>query len=88
MAMSALASTKMMTDPLVVLDDRDPRILHHEADQALAAAGDDEVDQLILLEHLQHPFPLGERDQRERCRRDAGALHLRLQDAGNGQIGV
>jgi len=67
---------KDVTDSLVVLDDRDARILHHEADQALASPGDDEIDQLVLLQHCQHPFTFGERDERERCRRDAGAVHL------------
>ena len=59
-----------VADPLVVLDDRDARMFHHETDQALAAAGDDQVDELLLLEHLQHPFPLGEGNHRQGRRRE------------------
>ena len=52
---------------------------HDEADQALAAARDDQVDGLLLLEHLQHPFPLGEGEYRQGRRRDAAFGHDLLQ---------
>ncbi len=54
-----------VTDAFVVLDHRDTGVLHNETDQALAAARDDQVDTLLLLEHLQHPLPLRKGDQRQ-----------------------
>ncbi len=39
-----------MTDPLVMLQNRDKRILHHKPDQALAASRNNQVNILFLLE--------------------------------------
>ncbi len=41
-----------VADALVVLDHRNARVLDHEADQALAAARDHQVDQVVLAQQL------------------------------------
>ena len=48
-----------VTDPLVVFDHRNPRMLGDETDQPLTAAGDDQVDLLLALEQFQDGGAVG-----------------------------
>jgi len=45
-----------VAEPLVVFDHRHRRVLADEADQLLAAAGDDEIDVAVHLDQSGDPF--------------------------------
>jgi len=79
---------KDVANAFVVLDDRDAGVFDDEADQAFTAAGDDQVDRLLLFQHLQHPFALGEGDQRQGRLGNPGPFHFAPEDGGNGDVGV
>ena len=79
---------KGVAHALVVLEHRDARFLGDRADQPLAAAGDDQVNGLLLLEEHVDALPVGERQHL-----DDGRIHLvadehLLQHRGQGQVGA
>ena len=51
-----------MTDPVEMLDDRDPRIAADPLDQTLAAARDDDVDELGHGDHRPDRSAIGRGD--------------------------
>ncbi len=74
--------------PFVMLQDRDAGVLRHEADQALAAPGDDEVHQFVLLQKFQGGLPGDARDDLHRRLGRPGLLQGLLHQLGQGHIGV
>src|SRR3989475_8462583 len=59
---------------LVVLDYRDRGLLDDELHEVLAAARDDEINQLVLLEQQGGDLAVGVVDERDRSGRDADLL--------------
>jgi len=52
-----------VADALVVLDDRDTRVLGDVADEALAAARNAKIDQLVELDEICDGLALGHRHE-------------------------
>ena len=79
---------KDVADPFVVLDDGNAGMLGDEADQALAAARDDQVDLFIELEEFEDRFPVSGCHHLQ-CRRRQMQIgqHL-LQEGADGAVGM
>ena len=71
-----------------VLEDRHGRLGHHAADQALAAAGDGEVDLVGELQQVPDGRAVGRGDQLDRVGRQAPGLQFVGQDAVEGPVRV
>src|SRR6185369_2030386 len=81
-----LAIDVELADAVQVLDHRDARAFGDRLDQLLSTAGDDDVDELVLLEEYLHGGAVGaahERDRLARNRRGGVA-----QDVGDEAIGA
>jgi len=63
-------------------------MFHDETDQAFTAPRDDQVDELVLLEHFRDTLAVGKRDDGKGSDRDPGFLHRFAQNTGDGHIGI
>ena len=71
-----------------MLDDRHAGLLAHAADQALAAAGNAEVDVLGHAEQVAHGGPIGGGHQLHGVGRQTGFGGRLGQDFGDGRVGM
>jgi len=76
------------TDALEMLDDGNGGVLRHEADEALAAARNDAVDESVELEQRGERGAVGRGDELDGVGGQAGMRERLLHEGGEGGVGV
>ena len=77
-----------VADALVMFQDGNPGILDDEADQPLAAPGDDQVDVLLLGQQDVHGLPVPDRNDLDGLFGHVRRLENPGNDAGKGLVGM
>jgi hypothetical protein len=77
-----------MANPLIVSDDGNLGMAHHESDQFLSSPWDDEINLIIQLEHLLDHFSLGMGNELNRLLGKTRPHDGLLKDMPDGFVGV